>query len=154
MSWEWWFNVDCWFPQMDALISHSSKSYYACVGESTHAYQSPSKDLTAINNRLNGYCGFYNSNKAICILILNETRLIGVLFPEGRWEPLSHSRTMPGWSEVRGWWQTRSLLAASTSRMGSVHPHRIRPWNPSSRTRRNRAGYCYALLIVAFVSPP
>ncbi|TQE10252.1 hypothetical protein C1H46_004091 [Malus baccata] len=40
--------------KMDALISHSSKSYYACVGESTHAYQSPSKDLTAINNRLNG----------------------------------------------------------------------------------------------------
>lgn len=40
--------------KMDALNSHSSKSYYACVGESTHAYQSPSKDLTAINNRLNG----------------------------------------------------------------------------------------------------
>lgn len=40
---------------MDALISNSSKSYYACVGESTHAYQSPSKDLTAINNRLNGH---------------------------------------------------------------------------------------------------
>ncbi|KAG8657616.1 hypothetical protein MANES_03G097800v8 [Manihot esculenta] len=39
--------------KMDALISHSSKSYYACVGESTHAYQSPSKDLTSINNRLN-----------------------------------------------------------------------------------------------------
>ncbi|CAK9178794.1 unnamed protein product [Ilex paraguariensis] len=39
---------------MDALISHTCKSYYACVGESTHAYQSPSKDLTAINNRLNG----------------------------------------------------------------------------------------------------
>ncbi|ESQ48801.1 hypothetical protein EUTSA_v10019977mg [Eutrema salsugineum] len=39
--------------KMDALISHSSKSYYACVGESTHAYQSPSKDLSAINNRLN-----------------------------------------------------------------------------------------------------
>ncbi|KAF9606989.1 hypothetical protein IFM89_030408 [Coptis chinensis] len=39
--------------KMDALIS-SSKSYYACVGESTHAYQSPSKDLIAINNRLNG----------------------------------------------------------------------------------------------------
>jgi retinoblastoma-like protein 1 len=38
---------------MDALISHSTKSYYACVGESTHAYQSPSKDLSAINNRLN-----------------------------------------------------------------------------------------------------
>lgn len=40
--------------KMDALISHSSKSYYACVGESTHAYQSPSKDLSVINNRLNG----------------------------------------------------------------------------------------------------
>lgn len=39
--------------KMDALISHSTKSYYACVGESTHAYQSPSKDLSAINNRLN-----------------------------------------------------------------------------------------------------
>ncbi|CAN8259637.1 unnamed protein product [Cochlearia groenlandica] len=39
--------------KMDALISHSSKSYYACVGESTHAYQSPSKDLSAINNHLN-----------------------------------------------------------------------------------------------------
>ena len=45
--------------QMDALISHSSKSYYACVGESTHAYQSPSKDLTAINNRLNRYAYIY-----------------------------------------------------------------------------------------------
>lgn len=43
---------------MDALISHSSKSYYACVGESTHAYQSPSKDLDVINNRLNGYVVF------------------------------------------------------------------------------------------------
>lgn len=40
--------------KMDALITHGSKSYYACVGESTHAYESPSKDLTAINNRLNG----------------------------------------------------------------------------------------------------
>lgn len=39
--------------KMDALLSPSSKSYYACVGESTHAYQSPSKDLSAINNRLN-----------------------------------------------------------------------------------------------------
>ncbi|XP_074286888.1 retinoblastoma-related protein-like [Silene latifolia] len=39
--------------KMDALISPRSKSYYACVGESTHAYQSPSKDLTAINDRLN-----------------------------------------------------------------------------------------------------
>ncbi|EPS65821.1 hypothetical protein M569_08956, partial [Genlisea aurea] len=40
--------------KMDALISHSSKSFYACVGESTRAYQSPSKDLTVINHHLNG----------------------------------------------------------------------------------------------------
>ncbi|KAK8552689.1 hypothetical protein V6N12_041270 [Hibiscus sabdariffa] len=40
--------------KMDALISHTSRSYYACVGESTRAFQSPSKDLTAINNHLNG----------------------------------------------------------------------------------------------------
>lgn len=40
--------------KMDVLVSNGSKSYYACVGESTHAYQSPSKDLTAINTRLNG----------------------------------------------------------------------------------------------------
>uniref|UniRef100_M4CB66 Retinoblastoma-related protein n=1 Tax=Brassica campestris TaxID=3711 RepID=M4CB66_BRACM len=39
--------------KIDALISHSSRSSYACVGESTRAYQSPSKDLSAINNRLN-----------------------------------------------------------------------------------------------------
>ncbi|KAE8682274.1 Retinoblastoma-related protein [Hibiscus syriacus] len=40
--------------KMDALISHSSRSHYACLGESTRAFQSPSKDLTAINNHLNG----------------------------------------------------------------------------------------------------
>ncbi|XP_047325289.1 retinoblastoma-related protein [Impatiens glandulifera] len=40
--------------KMDALISHSSKSYYACIGESTRAFQSPSKDLTSINNCLHG----------------------------------------------------------------------------------------------------
>lgn len=51
------------YMQRDALISHSSKSYYACVGESTHAYQSPSKDLTAINNHLNGYVYFYSTFK-------------------------------------------------------------------------------------------
>uniref|UniRef100_A0A0D9XA92 Retinoblastoma-related protein 1 n=1 Tax=Leersia perrieri TaxID=77586 RepID=A0A0D9XA92_9ORYZ len=39
--------------KMDILLSPSSKSYYACVGESTHAFQSPSKDLKVINNRLN-----------------------------------------------------------------------------------------------------
>lgn len=38
---------------MDTIMSPHTRSLYACVGESTQAYQSPSKDLTAINNRLN-----------------------------------------------------------------------------------------------------
>lgn len=37
----------------DALNSHLGKSYYAYFGESTSAYQSPSKDLDAINKRIN-----------------------------------------------------------------------------------------------------
>jgi len=39
--------------QVDMLMSPRTRSLYACVGESTKEYQSPSKDLTAINNRLN-----------------------------------------------------------------------------------------------------
>ncbi|XP_015698098.1 retinoblastoma-related protein 2 isoform X2 [Oryza brachyantha] len=39
--------------KMDVLLSPSSRSFYACIGESTQAFQSPSKDLAAINNRLN-----------------------------------------------------------------------------------------------------
>ncbi|KAL6661040.1 hypothetical protein ACP70R_000424 [Stipagrostis hirtigluma subsp. patula] len=39
--------------KMETLLSPSSKSYYACFGESTYAFQSPSKDLKAINNHLN-----------------------------------------------------------------------------------------------------
>lgn len=41
--------------QMEVLLSHTPRSFYACVGESTQAYQSPSKDLTAINNLLKRY---------------------------------------------------------------------------------------------------
>ncbi|KAH7422326.1 hypothetical protein KP509_12G003800 [Ceratopteris richardii] len=36
------------------VLSPHSRRLYACIGESTHAYQSPSKDLTDINRRLNG----------------------------------------------------------------------------------------------------
>lgn len=61
--------------QMEALISHSSKSYYACVGESTHAYQSPSKDLTAINNRLNGYAFLHALNIWISFILLKGDNL-------------------------------------------------------------------------------
>lgn len=80
---------------MDALISHSSKSYYACVGESTHAYQSPSKDLTAINNRLNRYAYFLvlltseiRRNSLICAKLLTHTCLLCLPF------------TVPGSSEA------------------------------------------------------
>ncbi|EFJ10031.1 hypothetical protein SELMODRAFT_451523 [Selaginella moellendorffii] len=43
--------------KVENIMSPHSKSLYACVGESTHAYQSPSKDLTAINCRLNSSNG-------------------------------------------------------------------------------------------------
>jgi retinoblastoma-like protein 1 len=39
--------------KVDSIMSPHTRSLYACVGESTQAYQSPSKDLTDINNRLN-----------------------------------------------------------------------------------------------------
>ncbi|KAL6557298.1 Retinoblastoma-related protein 1 [Orobanche minor] len=38
---------------IDALISPGSKSYYACIEESTRALQSPSKDLADVSKRLN-----------------------------------------------------------------------------------------------------
>jgi hypothetical protein len=38
--------------QVDTLMSPHTRSLYAHVGESAFAYESPSKDLTAINNRL------------------------------------------------------------------------------------------------------
>ncbi|KAH7293871.1 hypothetical protein KP509_28G046300 [Ceratopteris richardii] len=40
--------------KIEPLRAPSSRSLYACVGESTHAYESPSKDLSKINNRVNG----------------------------------------------------------------------------------------------------
>jgi len=74
---------------MDALISHSSKSYYACVGESTHAYQSPSKDLTVINNRLNGYVVLspisktplskYNSTQILSSAAIGSSEALSIL---------------------------------------------------------------------------
>ncbi|XP_073392404.1 retinoblastoma-related protein-like isoform X2 [Physcomitrium patens] len=39
--------------KVEKLMSPRTRTLYACVGESTRDYQSPSKDLTAINNRLN-----------------------------------------------------------------------------------------------------
>lgn len=39
--------------KIEPLRPPSSRSLYACVGESTQAFQSPSKDLAEINNRVN-----------------------------------------------------------------------------------------------------
>ncbi|KAH9571413.1 hypothetical protein CY35_02G093600 [Sphagnum magellanicum] len=38
--------------KVDTMMSPHTRSLYACVGESAFAYESPSKGLTAINNRL------------------------------------------------------------------------------------------------------
>ncbi|CAN6464487.1 unnamed protein product [Victoria cruziana] len=67
--------------KMETLISHNSKSYYACVGESTHAYQSPSKDLTAINNRLNSrkVSGRLNFDGAG---LVSDSLVAGSLYPQ------------------------------------------------------------------------
>ncbi|XP_031486924.1 retinoblastoma-related protein-like [Nymphaea colorata] len=68
--------------KMETLISHNSKSYYACIGESTHAYQSPSKDLTAINNRLNSnrkVSGRLNFDGAG---LVSDSLVAGCLYPQ------------------------------------------------------------------------
>ncbi|KAK1311419.1 Retinoblastoma-related protein [Acorus calamus] len=64
----------------DILLSPSSKSYYACIGESTHAYQSPSKDLKAINNHLNSgrkVCGKLNFEG-----LVSDSLVAGSLCPQ------------------------------------------------------------------------
>ncbi|KAJ0587781.1 putative transcription repressor RB family [Helianthus annuus] len=50
--------------KMDALISHGSESscYAQCVGDTTHEYQSPLMDLTAIDSRLNGNCAIVSGS--------------------------------------------------------------------------------------------
>ena len=107
---------------MDALNSHNSKSYYACVGESTHAYQSPSKDLTAINNHLNGYTLYL---KKLDIVYRNRNfKLIAAALSF-----ISVPRSLEACSTlttlewlVTLWWPT-----ASTYKTGVVHPHPVHP---------------------------
>ncbi|KAL5993708.1 Retinoblastoma-related protein 1 [Asimina triloba] len=73
------------FEQMDALISSSSRSYYACVGESTHAYQSPSKDLTVINDRLNGRKLRLNFDDVSLVSdagLVSDSLVAGSLYPQ------------------------------------------------------------------------
>ncbi|KAF6143614.1 hypothetical protein GIB67_012413 [Kingdonia uniflora] len=66
--------------KMEVLISNGSRSYYACVGESTHAYQSPSKDLTAINNRINGKK--VNSRLNFDdVGLVSDSQVLGSLYP-------------------------------------------------------------------------
>ncbi|KAK1319258.1 Retinoblastoma-related protein [Acorus calamus] len=75
--------------KMDILLSPSSKSYYACIGESTHAYQSPSKDLTEINNRLNG-SGRKVSGRLNFDSLVSDSLVAGSLCPQnGPFTPFS-----------------------------------------------------------------
>ncbi|XP_077212332.1 retinoblastoma-related protein-like isoform X2 [Tasmannia lanceolata] len=68
--------------KMNALNSHGSKSYYACVGESTHAYQSPSKDLTAINNRLNSNRKVSGKLNFDDVGLVSDSLVAGSLYPQ------------------------------------------------------------------------
>ncbi|CAM6129031.1 unnamed protein product [Calypogeia fissa] len=61
----------------DTIMSPHTRSLYACVGESTHAYQSPSKDLTAINNRLNKRLGRLDFNGTL----VSDSLVAGSLYP-------------------------------------------------------------------------
>ncbi|KAK3120382.1 hypothetical protein QOZ80_9AG0686630 [Eleusine coracana subsp. coracana] len=61
--------------KMDALLSPSSRSFYACIGEGTHAYQSPSKDLAAINSRLN----YTSSSRKINFDMVSDSVVAGSL---------------------------------------------------------------------------
>ncbi|GJN04706.1 hypothetical protein PR202_ga22275 [Eleusine coracana subsp. coracana] len=65
----------CTTCQMDALLSPSSRSFYACIGEGTHAYQSPSKDLAAINSRLN----YTSSSRKINFDMVSDSVVAGSL---------------------------------------------------------------------------
>ncbi|KMZ75895.1 Retinoblastoma-related protein [Zostera marina] len=67
--------------KMDTLLSPSSTSYYAFVGESTHAYQSPSKDLTAINNRLNSH-GNTRGKLKLNFDMVSDSLVAGSLCPQ------------------------------------------------------------------------
>ncbi|CAM6127960.1 unnamed protein product [Calypogeia fissa] len=67
--------------KMDTLLSPHTRSLYACVGESTHAYQSPSKDLTAINNRLNNRRGRLEFDGAS---LVSDSLVAGSLYPSTR----------------------------------------------------------------------
>ncbi|XP_068657761.1 retinoblastoma-related protein isoform X1 [Aristolochia californica] len=85
--------------KMDALISPSSNSSYACVGESTHAYQSPSKDLSDINNRLNGSrenTGFYTSGRKVNMKLNFDAGLVSDSMVARSLYPQNGSSASPG----------------------------------------------------------
>nr|GEV53483.1 retinoblastoma-related protein [Tanacetum cinerariifolium] len=101
--------------KMDALITHGSKSYYACVGESTHAYQSPSKDLTAINNRLNGtrkVRGTLNFDE-VDVGLVSDSLVASSLYLQNGKAPSSSS--VPGSPEYLHTGNTRACLASSVT---------------------------------------
>lgn len=98
--------------KMENLNSHNSKSYYACVGESTRAYQSPSKDLTAINNRLNsrrvsGRLNFDDPG------LVSDSIVAGSLYPPSQSSVHLTSDSVLSQSQSQS--QSQSVLLASSA---------------------------------------
>ncbi|KAL3695441.1 hypothetical protein R1sor_009517 [Riccia sorocarpa] len=79
--------------KVEAIMSPHTRSLYACVGESTHAYQSPSKDLSAINHRLNTRRGRLEFSDAAC-----DTRLVSDSVVAGSLYPCSRNGSQPAWT--------------------------------------------------------
>ncbi|BBN20404.1 protein MpRBR [Marchantia polymorpha subsp. ruderalis] len=84
--------------KMDTIMSPHTRSLYACVGESTHAYQSPSKDLSAINHRLNPrrVGGRLDFTEAGCdSRLVSDSLVAGSLYPCTR---NGNHHTTPAWT--------------------------------------------------------
>ncbi|KAL2610328.1 hypothetical protein R1flu_028901 [Riccia fluitans] len=79
--------------KVEAIMSPHTRSLYACVGESTHAYQSPSKDLSAINHRLNTRRGRLEFADAAC-----DTRLVSDSVVAGSLYPCARNGSQPAWT--------------------------------------------------------
>uniref|UniRef100_A0A0C9S766 TSA: Wollemia nobilis Ref_Wollemi_Transcript_9601_3233 transcribed RNA sequence n=1 Tax=Wollemia nobilis TaxID=56998 RepID=A0A0C9S766_9CONI len=101
--------------KMETLASsHSKGSMYACVGESTQLYQSPSKDLTAINNRLNSrrVSGRLNFDDAG---LVSDSLVAGSLYPSQNTVHLS-SDSVLSQSQSLSWTSASPLKRRQTDR--------------------------------------
>ncbi|CAM6084448.1 unnamed protein product [Calypogeia fissa] len=91
----------------DTIMSPHTRSLYAYVGESSHAYQSPSKDLTAINNRLNKRLGRRECKGTL----ISDSLVAGSLYPCTR-SANHHSVRLTTDSVLRGQSQPSGTMVA------------------------------------------